>query len=91
VVTVTLAPVATVTVTPASPSVAVNGTVTLTATLRDANGNVLAGRVITWASNPTSKATVSQSGVVTGKDNGTATITATSEGKSGSVTVTVTK
>jgi uncharacterized protein YjdB len=90
-VTVGPAPVATVTVTPSNPTVAEDKTVTLTATLKDANGNVLTGRVITWSANPTDKATVSQSGVVTGKHQGTATITATSEGQSGSVTVTVTK
>jgi uncharacterized protein YjdB len=80
-----------VTVTPANPSVAEGGTVTLTATTKDANGNVLTGRVITWSANPTDVATVSQSGVVTAKKKGTATVTATSEGKNGGVTVTVTK
>jgi uncharacterized protein YjdB len=84
-------PVATVTITPANPSVGEDETITLTATTRDANGNVLTGRAITWSANPTTKATVSQSGVVTGKQKGTATVTATSEGKSDSVTVTITK
>jgi uncharacterized protein YjdB len=90
-VNVSPVPVATVTVTPANPSVAEGGTVTLTATTKDANGNVLTGRVITWSANPTDVATVSQSGVVTAKKKGTATVTATSEGKNGGVTVTVTK
>ena len=90
-VNVSPVPVATVTVTPANPSAAEGETVTLTATTKDANGNVLTGRVITWSANPTDVATVSQSGVVTAKKKGTATVTATSEGKNGGVTVTVTK
>jgi uncharacterized protein YjdB len=89
-VTVTQAPVATVTIAPTAPSVAEGGTVTLTATLKDANGSVLTGRAIIWSSGNNATATVSQSGVVTGNKKGNVSITATSEGKSGSVTVTVT-
>jgi uncharacterized protein YjdB len=89
-ITVTVAPVATVSVSPASTSVAVGGTVQLAVTLRDASGNVLSGRVVTWSSNATSVATVSVSGVVTALVVGTATITATSEGQSGTASVTVT-
>ena len=89
-VTVTQAPVATVTIAPTAPSVAEDATVTLTATLKDANGNVLTGRRSSWSSGNNNTATVSQSGVVTGKKKGSVSITATSEGKSGSVTVTVT-
>jgi len=66
--------------------------VTLTATLRDANGNILTGRTVSWSSSNTTVATVAGSGTsatVTGKSNGTATITATSEGKSGTATITV--
>jgi uncharacterized protein YjdB len=89
-VTVTQAPVATVTIAPTAPSVAEDATVTLTATLKDASGNVLTGRVIVWSSGNTNTATVSQSGVVTGVKKGNVSITATSEGKNASVTVTVT-
>lgn len=89
-VTVQLAPVATVTVTPSSASIKVNQTVQLTATLRDASGNVLTGRTVTWSSNDTADATVDQNGLVTGRSTGSATIRATSEGKSGTSTVTVT-
>ena len=49
--TVSLVPVATVTVTPASSSLTVGQTGQLTATLRDAAGNVLTGRTVTWSSN----------------------------------------
>ena len=90
-VTVTPVPVATVTVTPSPATVAVSGTLALSATLRDANNNVLTGRVVTWSSNAPSVASVNASnGVVTGASSGSATITATSEGKSGTTSVTVT-
>ena len=89
-VTVTPAPVASVAVTPSPASVQVGQTLQLTATPKDANGNPLSGRVITWASNNTVVATVSGSGLVSGVTAGSATITATSEGKSGTSGVTVT-
>src|SRR6266513_4824424 len=81
-ITVADAPVASVTVTPPSASVPAGQTVQLTATLKDANGNVLTGRTVTWASNNTTVATVNSSGLVTTKVAGSATITATSEGQS---------
>src|SRR5207244_2053813 len=62
----------------------------LTATNKDANGNVLTGRVVTWASSNTPVATVSSTGLVTGVAQGQATITATSEGKQGMAAITVT-
>lgn len=89
-VTVTLAPVASVTVAPPTASVASGSTTTFTATLKDANGNVLTGRTVTWVSGNTPVATVSPTGVATGLLVGTATITATSEGVPGSGSVTVT-
>jgi len=89
-VSVTPVSVASVAVTPASASVPVGQTVQLTATLKDANGNTLSGRVVTWASSNSGIASVSASGLATAKAAGTATITATSEGKSGTSTVTVT-
>src|SRR6266446_2289602 len=88
-ITVTSVPVASVTVSPASAGVAVGATVHLTATLKDALGNPLSGRVVTWASSAPSVASVSGTGLVTGLAPGTATITATSGGQSGSATVTV--
>jgi len=84
------APVASVTVTPATASVAVGQTVRLTATLRDANGNVLSGRTVLWTSDNAVAATVDGNGLVSGVSAGPAVITATSEGKSGSASVTVT-
>src|SRR5207245_3370467 len=86
-VTVT-APVASVTVTPATASVAVGQTVQLTATLRDANGNVLSGRTVLWTSDNAVVATVDGTGLVSGVSAGPAVITATSEGNGGSASVT---
>jgi uncharacterized protein YjdB len=82
-------PVATVTVVLNSPSLNVGQSTQATATLKDSSGNVLTGRTITWASSNTAVATVSASGMVTAVAQGTAPITATSGGKSGSVTLTV--
>ncbi len=88
--TVTAAPVATVTVAPQSAALIVGGTQTFTDTTKDAPGFVLTGRVTTWTSNKPAVATVNQTtGLVTAVDSGTAIITATSEGMSGSATVTV--
>src|SRR2546427_8743647 len=75
--------VVTVTVSPAAPSVAVGGTLLLTATPKDANGNPLTGRTVTWASSAPAVATVSSTGLVTGMAAGAATITADGEEKSG--------
>jgi uncharacterized protein YjdB len=61
----------------------------LTATLRDANGNVLTGRTVTWSTSNANVATVSATGRVTAVAAGSAVITATSEGKSGTASVTV--
>src|SRR5438270_447141 len=76
-------PVAAVVVIPATASVPVGGTVQLAAATKDSSGAVLAGRTVTWARGDAAVATVSGSGLVAGAAAGTATITATSEGKSG--------
>jgi uncharacterized protein YjdB len=89
-ITVQLAPVDRIVVTPANPSVKEGSTVQLTATLYDARNNVLTGRTVTWSSSNTTRATVSSTGLVTAKVDGNVTITASSGGRSGSTTVTVT-
>jgi trimeric autotransporter adhesin len=91
IVTVTLRPVSTVSVTPADTTVRVGNTVQLTATLRAANNAVLTGRPVTWASSDTTIARVSGSGLVTGVAASAqfVTITATSEGRSGNARVIV--
>src|SRR5436190_1963425 len=90
VVTVTLVPVASVAVAPATASVRVGQTVQLTATPKDSAGGTLTGRVVTWGSNNTSVATVSGSGLVTSVAAGTATLTATSDGQAGRSVATAT-
>jgi alpha-tubulin suppressor-like RCC1 family protein len=89
-ITVSLVPVASVTVTPNAPAVKVGATAALAATVKDEEGNVLNGRAVVWSSSAPAIATVdAASGIVTGVATGTATMTATSEGKAGSTTVTV--
>ena len=83
-------PVASVAVSPATTSVAAGTTVQLTATPKDASGNALTGRTISWSSGAVGVASVSGAGLVTGVAGGSATITATCEGKSGTSAVTVT-
>src|SRR5947208_1678549 len=89
-ITVVHMPVASVTVTPASGTVPAGSSLPLTATPKDANGNPLVGRTVTWQSGNTSAATVNGSGLVSGVAAGSATITATSEGQSGTSAITVT-
>src|SRR5262249_26289960 len=56
----------------------------LATTLKDSAGNVLAGRIVRWtSSDPTVAVVDSVSGQLTGLDRGTVTVTATSEGKTG--------
>ena len=89
-VSVTPAPVATVTVTPSDTTIQKGKSLQLTATLKDASGNVLTGRAVAWSSSDASVASVgSSTGTVTANKTGRVTITATSEGKSGTATVTV--
>ena len=82
-------PVASVIVTPASSTILVGQKVQLSATTKDADGNVLTGHVVTWSADLSGNANVDQTGLVTGNATGSATITATSEGKSGTAGVTV--
>lgn len=89
-VTVPLAPVATVQVTPTSANIAIAGTVQLQVTLRDAAGQVLSGRPVSWSTSNALVATINGTGNVTGIVVGTATMTAVSEGKSGTASISVT-
>ncbi len=83
------APVATVSVAPGSVAMVVGGGALFTASARDAAGNVLTGRAVAWSSSNPAVATVSASGMVAGVGVGSATITATVEGKTGTAVVTV--
>jgi hypothetical protein len=75
--------VASVTVTPPTACLAAGQTVQLMATTKDSAGDVLTGHVVGWASGNVPVASVDQNGLVTGVAQGSATITATSQGHSG--------
>lgn len=85
-------PVATITLSPASLNMQVGDSAGFYATLRDSLGNTLSGRTVTWRA---ADATVVQvmgfgsSSVLRALKPGNTTVTATSEGKSGSATVVV--
>ena len=92
IITVTLVPVAAVTITPNRPTVFVSQTTQLTAVPTDSVGDVLSGRAVTWQSLTPNLATVVASGItttVTGVAAGSAVIQATCEGKIAVDTVTV--
>ncbi len=82
------AAVASVVVSPSTASLTIGGTQTFTAVASDRNGNALQ-RTIAWASSNTGVATVDQGGLVTAVAPGSATISASSEGRTGTATVTV--
>ena len=91
--TATPGPVATVTVTAPSRKVEVGSTMQLTATAKDDQDNVV-HQSFFWSSSNTDKATVSATGVVTGKKQGDVTITAQTSptgGKSGLIQIEVKK
>lgn len=79
---------------PSTYTIVVNNSVpvaTIVVTLQDDNTGILNNReAVTWSSSNTSIATINQSGVITARAVGSATITATYKGVSTSVPVTVT-
>jgi len=77
--TVTSAPVASIAVTPASTSIAVNTTTQLSATATDATGGTVTP-TITWVSLAPTIASVSSTGLVTAASSGSATIEARAMG-----------
>ena len=79
-------PVAAILIAPALDTIEAWDVQQMTAVLRDADNNVLTGRAITWTVSNTAVATIDAQAKLTGIDRGTVTVTATSEGKSASVT-----
>jgi len=75
--TVTLVPVASVLVTPATSALLVGQTQQLTAAAHDSAGNILSNRTITWSTSDSTKARVSSTGLVTAVAAGSVSITAT--------------
>lgn len=88
-VTVTPADVASITVSPAPIVVGVLEAEQLTAIVKDAGGNVLTGRTITWTAEPAGLVAVDATGRVVGLGHGYAQVVATSGGKTFTVAVTV--
>lgn len=85
----TAAAVASVTLEPSSVALYVGDGGYFGITLRDADGNTLTGRAVSWSSSSSAIASVASDGLVVAIAPGVATITATSEGKSGSASITV--
>ena len=87
--TVSVTPVASIRVSPTSLSLKVGESGTLAAQTLDASNNQLSGRTVLWFTSNSSVATVNTSGIVSAVGSGTATITATSEGKSATADIVV--
>lgn len=80
---------ATVSIAPDSLLLATGDVGTLTATARDAAGNILVGRTMQWSTDAPTVATVSATGLVTGVAAGRALIIASSETRADTVSVRV--
>jgi alpha-tubulin suppressor-like RCC1 family protein len=77
-------------VTPSSATLASLGeTVQLAASALDASGNAIPGKTFTWWSSYSSVATVTSTGLVTAAGNGSVTITASTDGISGTASLDV--
>ncbi|HKJ02174.1 MAG TPA: Ig-like domain-containing protein, partial [Longimicrobiales bacterium] len=87
--TVTEVEVTSVSVSPASVNLEVTDTVRLTATSRGAGGGTVPGVAVTWSTDDSSIASVTQSGLVTGAGEGTTTVRASAAGVQGAASVTV--
>jgi alpha-tubulin suppressor-like RCC1 family protein len=84
--------VASVVVTPSNLSLLSFGdTATLSATAMNAGGDAISGASFTWASSDENVVTVSSTGEVTAVADGTATVSASTDGVSGSASVGVTQ
>lgn len=89
------APVATVTVSPATASLQTGDSVYFSAQIRDADGNLLSGRQVSWFSTDTSVFVIQFQGgtnpiaIVRPVGAGNAVLRALSEGKTGQATITV--
>lgn len=82
-------PVAAVTLDRTAASFVPGQAMQLAATLKSAGGEVITGRALTWTTSASTTATVNSTGLVTAVAPGTATITASAEGKSATFAATV--
>jgi len=83
--------VSNIVVTPAAPTLALSGQVTLQASVQDGNGGVVAGTAVTWTVRDPAIASVTPGGVVTALALGSTQVAASARGKSGIATITVQK
>ncbi|MBI4500747.1 MAG: Ig-like domain-containing protein [Gemmatimonadetes bacterium] len=81
--------IASVAVTPGSGTLAVGQTSQYAVIATDSSGKTVSAGKVTWSSSNESVITVNASGVVTARATGSATITATTGGQTGSASVTV--
>lgn len=81
--------VASVEVTAPRTSLVAGDSLTLSVSVRDAQGRAITGKVATWSTSDAGVATVSSAGRVLAVALGTVTISATVEGRSGSLVLTV--
>lgn len=81
--------VASVSVSPGSGTVEPGATLQLAARVLDGSGNAITGKTVTWTSLQPTVATVDANGVVKGVANGTATINASTDSRTGTATVVV--
>jgi plastocyanin len=82
--------VSSITLSATSTSVPVGSSVQLSAVAKSASGSVISTPALTWSVAPAGIAAVNASGVVTGQAPGTATVTASANGVSGTMSITVT-
>lgn len=81
--------VASVEVTPASAALSPGQTVQLSAVAKNASGGTITGQTFSWTSSNSGVATVSSSGLVRAVAAGSATVSASTGGKTGTATITV--
>lgn len=82
--------VASVSIVAPPTSIQLGGSATLSAQAKDAAGGVVTGKTFTWSSGNVAVATVAADGTVTAVGLGAATITAATDGRSGSAAIDVT-
>jgi hypothetical protein len=80
--------VASLTLDRATATMAALQTLALTATAKDASGNVVAGAALVWSSSDTSVLAADASGTLTARGAGTATVTVSAAGESASAAIT---
>jgi Bacterial Ig-like domain (group 2)/Right handed beta helix region len=81
--------VASVNISPSTLSLVAGSSQQLVVTVKDSAGQALTNRVVRWSTSDSTIATITASGVVTGRMAGTAQLTARSGGKSAVVNVTI--